>query len=117
VSAALNALVIVDPVAVETEDVAPVAEAVVEDVAEVAPDAAAVAVSAADTAEAVTKANKDGGRASRPSSSVQKAAKTSRPLVFRQGGPLKPDFGLSGYVHTSQTWPDCQTSLSPCLGD
>jgi hypothetical protein len=22
------------------------------------------------------------------------------------GGPLKPGFGLSGDVHTSQTWPD-----------
>ena len=33
------------------------------------------------------------------------------------GGPLKPGFGLSGDVHTSQTWANEQTRLSSCHGD
>ena len=33
-------------------------------------------------------------------------------LFDSTGGPLKPDFGLSGDVHTSQTWANEQTTLS-----
>jgi hypothetical protein len=33
------------------------------------------------------------------------------------GGPLKPAFGLSGDVRTSQTRPDGQAKLSSCHGD
>jgi len=38
-------------------------------------------------------------------------------MIKMSGGPLKPGVGLSGDVHTSQTWANEQTRLSSCHRD